>query len=159
MKFERSDINSIGFYDYETRAKIPCEIADDLEFKFNTEVKVPVELLKEIDTQRLNCQLMKAGIIGITLSVNVIVHANLNDFLEESFKVAEVRYMGIYKNLPYTFECKNTLVTKVEYDDGQPELENDALLLDFAEVFNEVPSLYADLLPRDRYFVSIDVFE
>lgn len=67
--------------------------------------------------------------------------------------------MGIYKNLPYTFECKNTLVTKVEYDDGQPELENDALLLDFAEVFNEVPSLYAELLPRDRYFVSIDVFE
>lgn len=159
MKFEMSDIKSIVLYNRETQYEVPCEITEKLEFKFQTEVKIPVELLKEIDTQRLNCQLMGAGIIGITLSINVIVHANLNDFLEESFKVAEVRYMGIYKNLPYTFECKNTLVTKVEYDDGQPELENDALLLDFAEVFNEVPSLYAELLPRDRYFVSIDVFE
>lgn len=157
MRYEKSDINSIGFYDYETRAKIPCEIADDLEFKFNTEVKVPVELLKEIDTQRLNCQLMTAGVIGITLSVNVIVHANLNDFLEESFKVAEVRYMGIYKNLPYTFECKNTLVTKVEYDDGQPELENDVLLLDFAEVFNEVPSLYSELFSQSQYPILIEL--
>ena len=158
MKFERSDINSIGFYDYETRDKISCPISDNLEFKFNAEVRVPVELLKEIDTQRLNCQLMTAGIIGITLSVNAIARADLNDFLEESFKKEEVRYLGIYKNLPYTLECKNPLVTKVEYDDGQPELESEALLLDFAEVFNEVPSLYSELLPQDRYFISIDLF-
>ena len=84
MKFEMSDIKSIVLYNRETRYEVPCEITEKLEFKFQTEVQIPVELLKEIDTQRLNCQLMTAGIIGITLAFNVIVRADLNDFLEES---------------------------------------------------------------------------
>ena len=86
MKFEMSDIKSIVLYNRETQREVPCDISEKLEFKFQTEVKIPVEVLKEIDIQRLNCQLMTAGVIGITLAFNVIVRANLNDFLEESFK-------------------------------------------------------------------------
>lgn len=159
MKFEMSDIKSIVLYNRETQREVPCDISEKLEFKFQTEVKIPVEVLREIDIQRLNCQLMTAGIIGITLAFNVIVRANLNDFLEESFKFDEVAHLRTYSDLPYTSECKSPLVTSVKYDDGQPELESEALLLDFVEVFNEVPSLYSELLPQDRYFVSIDVFE
>lgn len=151
MKFERSDIKSIEFYDYVTRDKTPCEITDHLEFKFNTEVEIPVELLKEIDTQRLSCQLMTTGIIGIKLSFNCIARAELNDLFEESFSLDEVSlYVLDAYLLPYTVECKNPLVTHVEYDDGQPELESDALLLDFAEVFNEVPSLYSELISTQQ---------
>ena len=157
MKFEMSDIKSIVLYNREKQYEVPCEIAEKLEFKFQTEVKIPVELLKQIDSQRLNCQLMGAGIIGITLAFNVIVRANLNDFLEESFKFDEVSHLRVYKDLPYTSECKNPLVAHVEYDDGQPELESEALLLDFAEVFNEVPSLYSELFSQAQYPILIEL--
>ena len=143
MKFEMSDIKSIVLYNRETQYEVPCEITEKLEFKFQTEVKIPVELLKEIDTQRLNCQLMGAGIIGITLAFNVIARADLNDFLEESFKFDEV--------------AQSPLVTSVKYDDGQPELESEALLLDFAEVFNEVPSLYSELFSQSQYPILIEL--
>lgn len=156
MKFETSDIKSIVLYNRETRHEVPCDVTEKLEFKFQTEVQIPVELLKEIDTQRLNCQLMGAGIIGITLAFNVIVRADLNDFLEESFKFDEVAHLRTYSGLNYTSECKSPLVTSVKYDDGQPELESEALLLDFAEVFNEVPSLYSELVNDKRYVISIE---
>ena len=45
----------------------------------------------------------------------------------------------------------------VEYDDGQPELESEALLLDFAEVFNEVPSLYSELFSQAQYPILIEL--
>ena len=157
MKFETSDIKSIVLYNREKQYEVPCEIAEKLEFKFQTEVKIPVELLKQIDSQRLNCQLMGAGIIGITLAFNVIARANLNDFLEESFKFDEVSHLRVYQDLPYTSECKNPLVTHFEYDDGQPELESEALLLDFAEVFNEVPSLYSELFSQAQYPILIEL--
>lgn len=151
MKFERSDIKSIEFYDYATRDKTPCEITDHLEFKFNTEVKIPVELLKQIDSQRLNCALMHAGVIGITLSFNCIARADLNNLLEDSFSISEVELYKLDSYLlSYAIDCKNPLVTHVEYDDGQPELESDVLLLDFAEVFNEVPSLYSELISAEQ---------
>lgn len=157
MKFETSDIKSIVLYNRETQNEVPCEITEKLEFKFQTEVKIPVELLKEIDTQRLNCQLMGAGIIGITLAFNVIVRADLNDFLEESFKFDEVAHLRTYSDLNYTSECKSPLVTSVKYDDGQSELESEALLLDFAEVFNEVPSLYSELFSQSQYPILIEL--
>lgn len=157
MKFETSDIKSIVLYNRETQYEVPCEIAEKLEFKFQTEVKIPVELLKQIDSQRLDCQLMGAGIIGITLAFNVIARANLNDFLEESFKFDEVSHLRVYKDLPYTSECKSPLVTRVEYDDDQPELESEALLIDFAEVFNEVPSLYSELFRQSQYPILIEL--
>lgn len=151
MKFERSDIKSIEFYDYATRDKTPCEITDHLEFKFNTEAKISVELLKQIDSQRLNCALMHAGIIDVTLSFNCIARAELNDLFEDSFSLSEADLYRLDSYLlPYTIECKSPLVTKVGYDDGQPELESDELLLDFAEVFNEVPSLYSELISTQR---------
>lgn len=159
MRFEMSDIKSITLCDYVARTEVACDITDKLEIKTHVETKVPVELMKQIDSQRLNYQLIYSGIIDITLSFNCIIRADLNDFLEESFNLDEVAHLRTYSDLNYTSECRSPLVTSVKYDDGQPELENDALLLDFAEVFNEVPSLYAELLPRDRYFVSIDVFE
>lgn len=157
MKFEMSDIKSIVLYNRETQHEVPCDVAEKLEFKTHIEIKVPVELMKQIDSQRLNCQLMGAGIIGITLAFNVIARANLSDFLEESFKFDEVSHLRVYKDLPYTSECKNPLVTHVEYDDGQPELESDALLLDFAEVFNEVPSLYSELFSQSQYPILIEL--
>ena len=157
MKFEMSDIKSIVLYNRETPRDVPCDISEKLEFKFQTEVKIPVEVLKEIDIQRLNCQLMTAGVIGITLVFNVIVRANLNDFLEESFKFDEVAHLRTYSDLPYTSECRSPLVTSVKYDDGQPELESDALLLDFAEVFNEVPSLYSELFSQAQYPILIEL--
>lgn len=158
MKFERSDIKSIEFYNRETqRVEAECDVNGKLEMKVFTESKVPVDLLKQIDSQRLNCALMHAGIIGITLAFNGIVRAELDDFLEESFKFDEVSHLRVYSDLPYTVECKNPLVTHVEYDDGQPELESDALLLEFAEVFNEVPSLYSEFLGNDQRVILINL--
>ena len=155
MKFEKSDIKTIMLYDDLTCNKIEFDIADHLEIKTNVQAKIPVELLKQIDSQRLNCRLMGAGIIGLTLSFNCIVRAELNDFLDESFTLDQLYQNGEYNGLPYSIECKNPLVEKVEYDDGQPELESEELLLDFAEVFNEVPSLYSELVSNDRYYIII----
>lgn len=88
---------------------------------------------------------------------NVIARADLNDFLEESFKFDEVAHLRTYSDLNYTSECKSPLVTSVKYDDGQPELESEALLLDFAEVFNEVPSLYSELFSQSQYPILIEL--
>ena len=158
MKFEMSDIKQITLCDLHTRDEVVCGVTDRIEVKTNIETKVPVELMKQIDSQRLNCQLMRAGIIDLTLSFNCIIRAELNDLLEESFTINEVsRYnLGAYNGLQYLIECKHPIVTRVEYELGQPELESEALLLDFAEVFNEVPSLYSELVNDKRYVISIE---
>ena len=158
MKFERSDIKSITLYDLHTRDEVVCGVTDHIEVKTNIETKVPIELMKQIDSQRLNCRLMGAGIIDITLSFNCIIRAELNDLLEESFNLNEVYQYQLdnYKKLSYSIECKHPIVTSVEYELGQPELESEELLLDFAEVFNEVPSLYSELVNDKRYVISIE---
>lgn len=158
MKFERSDIKSITLWDLHTRDKAVCDVTDRIEVKTNIETKVPIELMKQIDSQRLNCQLMGAGIIDLTLSFNCIIRAELNDLLEESFSLsAASRYsLDTYNRLQYSIECKHPIVTRVEYELGQPELESEALLLDFAEVFNEVPSLYSELVNDKRFVISIE---
>lgn len=158
MRFEMSDIKSITLCDYVARTEVECDITDKLEIKTHVETKVPVELMKQIDSQRLNYQLIYSGIIDITLSFNCIIRADLNNVLEESFNLDEVYMYQLdnYKKLPYSVECKNPVVTNVEYDLGQSELESNALLLDFAEVFNEVPSLYSELVNDKRYVISID---
>lgn len=158
MKFERSDIKSITLYEYANFEKIECDIADHLEIKTNLKVDIPVKMLKQIDSQRLNHQLIYSGIIGITLSFNCIIRAELSDFLEESFTLTQATLYehASYDKLLYSIECKNPIVETVQYDDGQPELESEALLLDFAEVFNEVPSLYSELVNDERYVISIE---
>lgn len=158
MKFERSDIKSITLHDLHTRDEVVCDVTDHIEVKTNIETKVPIELMKQIDSQRLNCRLMGAGIIDLTLSFNCIIRAELNDLLEESFNLDEVYQYQLdsYKKLPYSIECKHPIVTSVEYELGQPELESEELLLDFAEVFNEVPSLYSELVNDKRYVISIE---
>lgn len=159
MKFEMSDIKSITLCDLHTRDKVMCDVTDRIEVKTNIETKVPVELMKQIDSQRLNCQLMGAGIIDLTLSFNCIIRAELNALLEESFTLTEAsRYeLGEYNGLQYSIECKHPIVTRTEYELGQPELESEALLLDFAEVFNEVPSLYSELFSQSQYPILIEL--